>query len=339
MTPLLNIEDLCQDDVLSDLLDARATWNPGFFRALDGRSVGLGLLAGTLKLRIQGRISFAPGAGYSEAESYGISFQDESDVRRPISLSRLPAGFGMLQLEAQCRVYDFLVSCAGRSMDTTASGEGTGQAYKRTDSYECLSLLNRSSRLDYCGKPETVDLKYLDILVKASLNEALDDLWLLRADPESWVDRLHETPTKPHGRASNLLYAIFHRIDIFQSLSLHLDAVQEHVELQAKHDVSAGPHPPDLASLYAAFQSCLDEELCRLHNTQWAPDKRGAGVFSRLFSMAKDNDPTVWVMDLASVMRVIDREIRTVETDEEIPMTVMQALNDISVLAVCVRQA
>jgi hypothetical protein len=241
---------------------------------------------------------------------------------------------GMFQLQAQSQTYTFLVSCPGNLLDPSESDEGI-EASDHTDSDESLSLLTQFSRLDYYDQPETVDLKYLDSLVKASH-------WLSYGNyemtTELWVKFWNETPAKTPGRLSNLLHHIFHRIDIFESLSLHLDAVQEHVLSEAQHNGSMTPHPPDLTSLYAAFQSSLDEELCRLHNIQWSPGKCTNGIFSRLFNMVRENDPTVWVMGLPPVMRIIDREISKVGAEEKIPITVMQALNDISVLAVCVRE-
>ncbi|KAF2181471.1 hypothetical protein K469DRAFT_589059 [Zopfia rhizophila CBS 207.26] len=337
MTPLLNIEDLSQDDVLPDLLDARATWHPGLFHTIDGRSIYLGIFGGVLKFRARGGISFTSGAGYEEAESYSISFQDEVDPGKPLPPSEVSASIGILQLQAQSLTYDFLVSFPKDLLDSSTSDKEIEQESKHPGSNDCLSLWTLSSRSDYYGQPKTVDLKYLDVLVKASLNEALDDLWQLRKDPELWGERLDETPAKKPGRVSNLLHVVFHRIDIFQSLSLHLDAVQQHILFEAQHDGSTSPHPPDLASLYSAFQSSLDEKLCQLHNTQWSPEKYSGSVFSQLFDMLKENDPTVWIMDFPSVMRIIDREIRKVGT-VEIPIGVMQALNDLSILAVCVRE-
>jgi hypothetical protein len=335
MTPLLNIEDLSQDVVLPSLLDARATSHPRLFRAIDGRSVSLGLFGGHLKLRAQGRMSFT---GRGEAESYGISFQDEVDPKKLLSLYEVTASMGVLQLEAQRRTYNFLVSCTTNFLESSRPDEGIEQASDYTDSNEYLSLLAQSSRLDYYGRPETVDLKYLDNLVKASLDEALDDLWQLRNDPEVWVERLNETPAKLPGRVSNLLHAIFHRIDIFQSLSLHLAAVQERRFCEAQHDGSTDPTPPNLTSLYTAFQSSLDEELCRFQDTQWSPRRSTSTAFTQLFNMVRENDATVWVMGLPQVMRVIDLEIRKDGTEETIPFTVMRALNDISVFAVGVRE-
>ena len=189
MTPLLNVEDLSQDVVLPSLLDARAVSHPGLFRAIDGRSVSLGIFGGNLKLRVKGSMSFT---GLGEAESYGILFQDEFDPDKLPSLHEVTASIGVLQLEAQRRTYDFLVSCAKNF--TESSDEWTKKVSDCAASNECLSLLAQSSRLDYYGRPETVDLKYLDGLVKASLDEALDDLWQLRSVPEFWVERLKKTP-------------------------------------------------------------------------------------------------------------------------------------------------
>ena len=46
ITPLLNVEALSEDDVLPDLLQARASSHPRWFCAIDGRSVALGIFVG-----------------------------------------------------------------------------------------------------------------------------------------------------------------------------------------------------------------------------------------------------------------------------------------------------
>ena len=47
-------------------------------------------------------------------------------------------------------------------------------------------------------------MEYLKILLKASRNEALDYLWQLRMDAQSWVERWNETPAKSPGRVCQL---------------------------------------------------------------------------------------------------------------------------------------
>jgi hypothetical protein len=92
---------------------------------------------------------------------------------------------GFYQLEAQLRTYRLLVRCL---QDFTREPESDAES-EPSYSYpsdESLPLLARSSRLDYYGPPHTMALKYLDNLLKASLDEAIDYLRQLRQDPESY---------------------------------------------------------------------------------------------------------------------------------------------------------
>lgn len=65
-----------------------------------------------------------------------------------------------------------------------------------------LPLLVRFARQNYRGRPEVVDLEYLDDLIKGSLDEALADLRVLRQDHELWLTRLAETSAKSPGTSS-----------------------------------------------------------------------------------------------------------------------------------------
>jgi hypothetical protein len=186
MMPLINIEDLTQNTVLSALLNARSTWHPGLFRSIDGRSISLGLYSSSLKFRVGGGMSFKR---VQDEESYGIVLRDETNPNQLPSPSEVGASLGVLQLEAQCQTYDFLVSFSRELLDEGFDDWKGGlysdtqeQASSHTRSDDCLSLLTQSSRLDYYGRPEAVDVEYLDSLLKASYEEALDELWQLRLD-------------------------------------------------------------------------------------------------------------------------------------------------------------
>ena len=77
--------------------------------------------------------------------------------------------------------------------------------------------------------------------------------------------------------------------------------------------------------------------VCELVSLKWSPDRAQDSVFSRLFNMVKDYDPIVWIKVFSSVLHTIDRELRC-DDSIKIPLAIVQALNDISILAVCVRE-
>jgi hypothetical protein len=132
MTPLLNIEDLSQDVVLPSLLDARATSHPGLFRAIDGRSV-----------------LWDFSAYVSSYESWeGCHSRMRLIQNQLLSFYEVTAGMGFLQLKAQRRNYNFLVSCTRNFLQSSRFDEGIEQASNHAGSNERLSLLAQPSRLD-----------------------------------------------------------------------------------------------------------------------------------------------------------------------------------------------
>jgi hypothetical protein len=185
----------------------------------------------------------------------------------------------------------------------------------------------------------------LQSLLKASLDEALDDLWQLRTDATSWLVRMQEVRNSGSGRTSNLLRAMFGRIDVFHVLCERMDALQNKGWCGTQYNESMISPPSghidsfkDVISMYVAFRCVLNEALSSMRVISWSPHETTNATFSRLVNMINKDDPTLRVMGLDAVLRVIEREIQEVETQEVIPSAVMQALNDMSVVAVCMRE-
>ncbi|KAF2010690.1 hypothetical protein BU24DRAFT_454989 [Aaosphaeria arxii CBS 175.79] len=324
MMALLNLEDLCK--TLPDFLETRAAWHPGFFRTIDSRSLPLGYYAGGLKLRVPGAMKF-----FSDTAVSYIQFEDKYDHAQA---QLVRTDLGLYQLGAQQRIYAFLSSCPQKFVDLAAL-----ECPSQDSIHQSSSLFNQASLLDFRGHPNRVDLDYLVHLTTALRDEAMDHLRQLRSDPDSFIEYWNETSGQGSERVSNLLHTLFYRIDTFQSLSHHLDDVKKRIPTEnetAENSNTARAYPSNLMSLYTAFQSCLTETVQELARSSWSPDSNS--VFSQLFNMAKELNPVIWMMGIPSVMRVIDREIRADDFGMRIPVTVMQALNDIAILAVCTRE-
>jgi hypothetical protein len=379
MAPLLNFEDLSQDNVLPRLLKARAALHPTFFRSIDSSSVHWGIWCGALKqLKVKGRMSFTPETGEG-AKSYGISLQPriESECWSIPGFNEVRPSTGLYQLKAQCYTYDVLVSFAQSllephrpGMRVLANEDGTTGAGKTgvfseglsevpdipdqhvgDDAYfgvsdvdlvdkgdESLTLLARCARNNYGRSPNIIDLEYVGDLLRSSLDEALDDLSQQRDSPDSWAMRAASSS----GSASNLLRVIFSRIDTFHTLCLHSDAVLKHDWRKAQD----GPTAPSehreafrqIVSLHVALKCTLNEILCQVKDIKWSPDKDCSIIFSRLFNLLKANEPSLRIMGIHAVMRMIDRELEKVDAQVTIPFAVMRILNDLSVLAVCLEE-
>ena len=89
--------------------------------------------------------------------------------------------------------------------------------------------------------------------------------------------------------------------------------------------------------LYTAVHSSLNEALGIFGNIQWSPEDNST-IFSRLISLLKANDPIIHVLHVSPIMTVIDQEIRR-KRAEEVPISVMQLIDDVSVLACCLDEA
>jgi hypothetical protein len=320
---LLNVEDLCTGENLPNLLISRATWHPGLFRTVDSRSVALGQYCKTLTLAMPGRTTFASGQEYHGTASYDIEYAKDYDLIQTFSPYTTNASRGILQLEAQKRTYDFLVEC----LDKLPVVPGNDKMQPIPDNYPPLSLLARASLLDFGGDPQHVDLEYLSTLLTSSKDRALDDLEQLRSDPDSFIEHWHETSQESPGRTANFLGPVFQRIDIFQSLVNLLDAIKLRVPFTIETEGLTTLGVPDLMALHTALQSGLDDTLSSLKALSYSPARSDDSVFGKLFNMVKECNTTVW----------IDRELRN-QAAVGVPLAVTQALNDVSVLAVCVRE-
>ncbi|KAF9695398.1 hypothetical protein EKO04_006313 [Ascochyta lentis] len=281
-----------------------------------------------------GHITFASDRSNQETALYNVSFAKELDPIQACSPFTTNASRGILQLEAQCRTYDFLVACLKRL--PVAPDNDNIRPHSGND--QPPSLLARASLLDFGGSPEIVDLNYLAILLASSRDQAIDDLEQLRSDSDSFIEHWHMTSQESPGRIANFLRPVFLRIDIFQSLANLLDAVKQRAPTTT--DTTESPTTsdvPDLMSLHTALQSSLNEAVSSLKALSYSPAKSDHSVFGKLFNMVKGCDPIVWIMGLPSAMLVIDRELQNTESIQ-IPLAVMLVVNDIAVLAVCVRE-
>lgn len=282
---------------------------------------------------------------YTDSE-FDISFEPDCDPYDQ-RLDSEPAFLGFYQLQALKNTYKFLSSCAQRFLSDSETNPGIPSTSvldksPNAPSKENVSLLVRSSRLDYNGHPKILDLEYLVGLVQDSLDEMQHDLWQLRQDGELWQNRLTETSARKPGLVSNLLLALFSRIDTFNALSQHLQGILERRDRLTVPDAPPSTLLEDrealllVASFYDELQAGFEEGVNRLRNTTWSPGGRFTATFTRLFNMIVEDDPVLKAMRLPAVMKTLDTELGKIPGS--IPLAVSQALNDLSILAVCLRE-
>lgn len=95
-----------------------------------------------------------------------------------------------------------------------------------------------------------------------------------------------------------------------------------------------------MISLDRVFRSSLNKELESMQklarSSEWIT--QGTKTFCYLFDMMKSNEPTLRVIGLRTVLRTIEREMSKVNFSDPIPFRIEQALNDMSVVAVCMQE-
>ena len=330
MTPLLNVEDLAQANVLPHWLQTRLTIHPKRFLSTDSRLVSLGYWCGALKLLgIDGRISLYTDPGEESPTNYRIQFHANA-FKMPCAQN--PA-IAIYQLRAQKSVYEFLVYCVSDALKLPMlDGHLSDSTYSGTS----LSLLTRSALLDY-RRPDCTDWSYLQNVLEASADEALDDLWRLRTDAQFWLMRIMQV----RNNTSILLSSVFYQIDTFLCLSEEI----KRIRLNSGWVVSSVPCDhrgllEEMISLDRVFRFSLNKALESMQklvrSSEWIT--QGTKTLCYLFDMMKYDDPTLRVIGLRTVLRTIEREMSKVNFFDSIPFGIEQTLNDMSVVAVCMQE-
>lgn len=333
-TPLLNIDDLVEDDVLFQLLEVRSrNTHPKLFFFMDNRSVTHACGCGALpRMKVAGGVTFFSTTS-NECSKYGIDFINKSD---PFC----NPGMALYYILEQKRMYDSLVKYA-RALETSWNFSASiNPSNDRTGSDKALTVLARSARLNYT-EPNCINWSYVLSLLAASLDEAQQELYQLRTDHHFWLMRMKEIPPN---RTSTLLRFNFRRIDRFDALYHVLDEMDNLAQSGTNGNgstlstFSSDTNPfRGVISIYAAFLSVMNDVLASMHDIPWAPEK-STKLFSRAFDLMKEDSPLLRVMGVAEVMRALEGTLEEMQHVEPIPLSVRQIFSDLSVIAVCLRE-
>ncbi|GLA56170.1 hypothetical protein AnigIFM63604_005040, partial [Aspergillus niger] len=191
--------------------------------------------------------------------------------------------------------------------------------------------------MDY-RRPDRIDWSYLQSVLDASTEEALNDLQQLRSDSEYWSLRIQQTGKN----TSNLLYSVFSRINTFVCLSERIKRVRlcnGWTDSSISYD-DIGLFK-EAVSLDPILRSILNKALESIQKMRLSSDWtwKGTKTFRYLSDMMEENDPTLRVIGLRSVLRTIEREMPKVNPCDSMPFLFAQALNDMSVVAVCMQES
>ncbi|KAJ5882692.1 uncharacterized protein N7473_011126 [Penicillium subrubescens] len=331
LSPLLNIEDLAQANVLPEFLQNRSAIHPKAFLFADSRFVALGYWHCFFKkIEVEGRISFFSDTDANASNSpYGIQF--ELDTVKNLHMTNPVTGY--YSLMAQKMTYEFLVSCLSAPIEPCV--EPTAGP-RRDSPNQLLPILSLSAQQQY-GRPDHIDWRNLKNISKASADEALDDLWQLRNDAEYWNMRFTDMKKK----TLPFLSAVFGRIDVLHTIYRKLDSCRTDQQTSYGDDLSVIQVPSDDAQIkdaiymHSMFRSILDEMLSSIQNNEWLRRDRENRTLHYLFNLMAENHPTIRLMGFGPMLRTIDRELSDGSDQEALPLPIAQALHDMSVVSAC----
>jgi hypothetical protein len=196
LLPQLNLEDLSGARSLLVLLNARGRNAPYVFAYSDYQNARLGVETrcinpqvieenGNYKMRL---------IGHSSATTYG----DIYSVREGSSegAGDVQPSNGLIILEAQSRILDFLVKCTMATLHDIAENELLSDAYpiqsalpplSRDNGAETITIPALSEEGQYYV-PHAMDFDPLLTLVEAKRSECEDNMWTLREDPSYFAE-------------------------------------------------------------------------------------------------------------------------------------------------------
>ncbi|KAI5199735.1 hypothetical protein E4T39_06108 [Aureobasidium subglaciale] len=195
--PYLNLEDLLQPKVLPMFLESRAAYHPYKFCHVDLNACALGLSAGKIKMSdLKGYMLFDDS---DDAKSYGhvVQENDDSNPVNDLSGCRFRLGEGLLILEIQQRIWQFLLACATNIMhDVSPESTETilpDPGVQSSSGKESASTNLAANTLDaqYLA-PAELDIPRLKSLISAKCSGIADHIWLLREDPSYFADCVNE---------------------------------------------------------------------------------------------------------------------------------------------------
>ncbi|KAK1622904.1 hypothetical protein BDP81DRAFT_440454 [Colletotrichum phormii] len=218
--PALNCVDLAESDNLPSLLEMRCQLSPQHFRHSDGRHLLLSVWAGhTIPIMVEG-VSFLVFHDRSSDTVEGLQLYGdpvtevaEDETLLQISSKTMSPNVLFWQLQGQREIYQFLGSVVDTMHDTAE--DDVRPVVQDYDSGMEESSLARPSRSRY-SHATSINLEYLEHVIRTSLDEAKDHLWQVRRDVASWSSTRKKMA---QGSGSKeLLIMLFSRIDILDTL-------------------------------------------------------------------------------------------------------------------------
>jgi hypothetical protein len=193
MWPYINQEDLSKPKNLLWLINSRGRHHPSLFAAADIEATSLGRVSkAVVPIFLNQHVMILHGA--TDAQSYGelVAWDDHPDAFEWMhTMRQFIPGEGLLVLEIQERLLDFLVQCCGAILhdvpaDTLTSGavplqpEPHLKAEAEATGFESLAVMAAEAPYRVPARP---DFARIEALLEAKTLAAKDHIWALREDP------------------------------------------------------------------------------------------------------------------------------------------------------------
>ncbi|RSL64592.1 hypothetical protein CEP53_003994 [Fusarium sp. AF-6] len=209
MWPYINQEDLYQPKVMPLLLNSRGHHPPPTFAATDNDSVHLGLVSRALvPVFLNQHVMVLHGA--TTAEGYGklVAWDDHPDAFEWMYMRKqFLSGEGLLILEVQARLMEFLVDCCHEILHEIPPADLISDAYPvqpepplktDNDASGIASLAVMAAEAPY-RLPEWLNLERVESLLEAKKSAAEDHVWALREDPAYFAHEFLEVKDHRQG--------------------------------------------------------------------------------------------------------------------------------------------
>lgn len=273
MWPYINQEDLVKPKTLPLLLNSRGRHHPSEFAGTDCDAVHLGLVSqAVMPVFLNGHtmIMFVKA---TDRAKYGklLQWDDHPDAFNWFhTRTQAQPGEGLLVLETQERLLEFLVACCQAVLHDIPSDSLTTSAFpllpepqlkseKDIDGFESLAVM--AAEAPY-RVPAQLDLERIANLLRARASAAEDHLWALREDPGYFAEHLGELkehrqemikdtkadvhPTLRPGRESifwvriigNVVVNAYLELEIFAELQAQAEALRP---MYAKYGTALSP--------------------------------------------------------------------------------------------------
>lgn len=200
--PQINQEDLVKSKLFLMMVNSRARSYPSAFAAADMELWRFGFASGKIRpIFLNEYVMMFTGRDTPETYGQLYSWEDHEDAFTWLmSMKGNHPGEGLMVLEVQEGIYDFLVKCCLdllSDMDPVALKEGHGPiqpepallSAKEPEAVDTLATI--AAEANY-RVPAKLDVEQLKKLVEAQRSVALDHVWSMREDPGYFSDVMKE---------------------------------------------------------------------------------------------------------------------------------------------------